>query len=182
VGAVDALDARAEMRDALAQIKEAWSGADVPEGTRELLRQRDLDKQSEPGEAAGRAAHSDWREALREELEHCREMPARQAVEVLTMDGLITLMQAAVLGPPGPAVLLSQMAPGEGPALEDLARASLRLARAKAAHDALAPFARALEEMDVPVSKTLAASLEALNAILIDGDAASGIREGEVAE
>ncbi|MDR1187735.1 MAG: hypothetical protein LBK95_09820 [Bifidobacteriaceae bacterium] len=150
------------MTDARAAMASLWQGEDVPEGTRALLQRRGLAEADLAEDLAGSAGYGLWVEGLAARLRKRDDPATRTATEVLTRTGLVSLVQAAVLGAEGPAGLAAQLLGGQYGAVMEDAREALREARAGSIRLALAVFADTVRELERTASGTLSRAADRL--------------------
>jgi GTPase SAR1 family protein len=155
VAQVDGETHQAAMREAFRSMERLWRGATVPRGTRELLFDRGLDRVDPCSDVGAEELHRQWDQALRDAVLDDACEAAHRAAHALTLDGLVTLIQAAVLGTPGPKVLLNQVTGGAGAHFEDLATSVLSGVRKALIRGALRPFVLSLDAMAAPDSRDL---------------------------
>jgi hypothetical protein len=143
------------MTNARAAMVAVWQGEDVPEGTRALLQRRGLDQAELAGDLTGSAGYGLWVEGLATRLRKRSDMATKATQSILTIAGLVSLIQAAVLGAEGPRGLAAGLLGDQAESVIEDGREALREARAGSARLALAVFSDTVRELDRTASETL---------------------------
>ncbi|MDR1799315.1 MAG: hypothetical protein LBR19_05460 [Bifidobacteriaceae bacterium] len=156
--AVAQVDSEVVTREVIAareHLVAVWRGPEVPQGTRELLAERQLAGLELPEQLRGVAAHRLWGDALTAVIEAMEAPGVVQAVGAVGAEGLATLVKASVLGAAGPKSLLVSLAPDDAEGLINTAYGARARARAKAVRQVCEPFTRAVAQVTVRRSKEL---------------------------
>jgi hypothetical protein len=155
-------------------LADLWTGGSVPDGSRGLLEDAAL---TAPRPADGQTTWSDWLEFVRSDLADRPDLTGRfglaqpsapaepLALAGLTVDGLVTIIQAAAIGLPGPLHLLRQLAGQAYEAPVEAARQGLLAGLAKTASQAGEPYLAALNEVEQPVTGSLVWLAEAITGL-----------------